>query len=107
MASIEVVLAISAGFAGILTLFVLFYTGSAIAVLALWLVIALIVLVLWYYGFIDLSDYDTVAAPPPKPKPAPEPAAPETTSGPQVGSEVFHINDSQFTYADAPAVCAA
>lgn len=107
MASIEVVLAISAGFAGILTLFVLFYTGSAIAVLALWLVIALIVLVLWYYGFIDLSDYDTVVAPPPKPKSAPEPAAPETTSGPQVGSEVFHINDSQFTYADAPAVCAA
>jgi hypothetical protein len=108
MASIEVVLAISAGFAGILTLFVLFYTGSAIAVLALWLVIALIVLVLWYYGFIDLSDYNTVVAPPPKPKPAPEPAAPQTTpSAPMIGSEVFHINESQFTYADAPAVCAA
>jgi hypothetical protein len=108
MASIEVVLAISAGFAGILTLFVLFYTGSAIAVLALWLVIALIVLVLWYYGFIDLSDYNTVVAPPPKPKPAPEPAAAEKTpTAPMVGSEVFHINESQFTYADAPAVCAA
>jgi hypothetical protein len=108
MASIEVVLAISAGFSGILTLFVLFYTGSAIAVLALWLVIALIILVLWYYGFIDLSDYTTVAAPPPKPKPAPEPAQVKTTpSGPKVGSEVFHVNDSQFTYADAPAVCAA
>jgi hypothetical protein len=108
MASIEVVLAISAGFSGILTLFVLFYTGSAIAVLALWLVIALIVLVLWYYGFIDLSDYNTVVAPPPKPKAAPEPAAPDTTpSGPKVGSEVFHVDDSQFTYADAPAVCAA
>jgi hypothetical protein len=108
MASIEVVLAISAGFAGILTLFVLFYTGSAIAVLALWLVIALIVLVLWYYGFIDLSDYNTVVAPPPKPKPAPEPATAEKTpSAPMVGSEVFHINESQFTYADAPAVCAA
>ena len=107
MASIEVVLAISAGFSGILTLFVLFYTGSAIDVLALWLVIALIVLVLWYYGFIDLSDYDTVAAPPPKPKPAPEPAVVETKTAPMIGSEVFHINESQFTYADAPAVCAA
>jgi hypothetical protein len=108
MASIEVVLAISAGFSGILTLFVLFYTGSAIAVLALWLVIALIVLVLWYYGFIDLSDYDSVVAPPPKPKPAPQPAPAKTTpSGPKVGSEVFHVNDSQFTYVDAPAVCAA
>jgi hypothetical protein len=105
MASIEVVLAISAGFSGILTLFVLFYTGSAIAVLALWLVISLIVLVLWYYEFIDLSDYNTVAPPPPKP--APEPLQPKTTSGPKVGSEVFHIDDSQFTYADAPAVCAA
>jgi hypothetical protein len=108
MVSIEIVLAISAGFSGILTLFVLFYTGSAIAVLALWLVIALIVLVLWYYGFIDLSDYNTVVAPPPKPKPAPEPAVVETTpSAPMIGSEVFHINESQFTYADAPAVCAA
>jgi hypothetical protein len=107
MVSIEVVLAISAGFSGILTLFVLFYTGSAIAVLALWLVIALIVLVLWYYGFIDLSDYDTVVAPPPKPKPAPEPAVVETKTAPMIGSEVFHINESQFTYADAPAVCAA
>jgi hypothetical protein len=108
MASIEVVLAISAGFSGILTLFVLFYTGSAIAVLALWLVIALIVLVLWYYEFIDLSDYDSVATPPPKPKPAPTPAPVATTpSAPKVGSEVFHVNDSQFTYADAPAVCAA
>ena len=107
MASIEIVLAISAGFSGILTLFVLFYTGSAIAVLALWLVIALIVLVLWYYGFIDLSDYNSVAAPPPPAKPAPEPAAPKENAAPKVGSEVFHINDSQFTYADAPAVCAA
>ena len=108
MASIEVVLAISAGFSGILTLFVLFYTGSAIAVLALWLVIALIVLVLWYYEFIDLSDYDSVVTPPPKPKPAPAPAPVATTpSAPKVGSEVFHVNDSQFTYADAPAVCAA
>jgi len=108
MASIEVVLAISAGFSGILTLFVLFYTGSAIAVLALWLVIALIVLVMWYYGFIDLSDYDSVVTPPPKPKPAPVPApVAKTPSAPKVGSEVFHVNDSQFTYADAPAVCAA
>ena len=46
MASIELVLAISAGFVGILTLFVLFSTGSVLAVLALWLVVGLIVLVL-------------------------------------------------------------
>jgi len=105
MASIELVLAISAGFVGILTLFVLFSTGSVIAVLALWLVVGLIVLVLWYYGFIDASAFNSSVAPAATPAtPAPTPAAP---TGPAVGSEVFHIDDSQFTYADAPAVCAA
>ena len=90
---------------GILTLFVLFSTGSVIAVLALWLVVGLIVLVLWYYGFIDASAFNSSVAPAATPAtPAPTPAAP---TGPAVGSEVFHIDDSQFTYADAPAVCAA
>ena len=105
MASIELVLAISAGFVGILTLFVLFSTGSVLAVLALWLVVGLIVLVLWYYKFIDLSAFTNNTAPAATPdKPAPTPAVP---TGPAVGTEVFHIDDSQFTYADAPAVCAA
>ena len=90
---------------GILTLFVLFSTGSVIAVLALWLVVGLIVLVLWYYGFIDASAFNSSVAPAATPAtPAPTPSAP---TGPAVGSEVFHIDDSQFTYADAPAVCAA
>jgi len=110
MASIEAILAITAGLVGILTLFVLFSTGSIIAVLALWLVVALIILVLWYYGFIPLADLTSDLAPKPEVKPTPKPTpAPVTTtvSGPKVGSEVFHIDDSQFTYADAPAVCAA
>ena len=90
---------------GILTLFVLFSTGSVLAVLALWLVVGLIVLVLWYYEFIDLSAFTNNTAPAATPPPpAPTPAVP---TGPAVGSEVFHIDDSQFTYADAPAVCAA
>ena len=106
MASIELVLAISAGFVGILTLFVLFSTGSVLAVLALWLVVGLIILVLWYYKFIDLSAFtnNTAPAATKSDKPPPTPAAP---TGPEVGTEVFHIDDSQFTYADAPAVCAA
>ena len=110
MASIEAILAITAGLVGILTLFVLFSTGSIIAVLALWLVVALIILVLWYYGFIPLADLTSDLAPKPEVKPTPKPTpAPvtKTVSGPRVGSEVFHIDDSQFTYADAPAVCAA
>ena len=110
MASIEAVLAISAGFVGILTLFVLFSTGSIIAVLALWLVVALIVVVLWYYKFISMDDFTSITNPPP-PAPAPTAPAPATATNKavatQVGSEVFHVDDSQFTYADAPAVCAA
>ena len=112
MPSIEVVLAIAAGFVGILTLFVLFSTGSALAVLVLWMAVAMIVLVLWYYGFIDLTNYSSVILPAAQAAPAapaaPAPAAATTTpTAPMVGSEVFHIGDSQFTYADAPAVCAA
>jgi hypothetical protein len=110
MASIEAILAITAGLVGILTLFVLFSTGSIIAVLALWLVVALIILVLWYYEFISFADLSSDLTPKPeaKPKLTPTPAPATTTvSGPKVGSEVFHIDDSQFTYADAPAVCAA
>jgi hypothetical protein len=112
MASIEVIFAITAGVVGVLTLIVLFSTGSVIAVLALWLVVILILLVLWYYGFIEVDKLTSVFSPKPKeketPPPEPKPAPATTTpSGPNVGSEVFHIDDSQFTYADAPAVCAA
>ena len=108
MQSVEATLLISAGFVGILTLFVLFTTGSVIAVFALWLVTALIVLVLWYYGFIDFGVLTVSSAPPPPPAAPVAPAAASTPSGgPQVGSEVFHIDDAQFTYADSPAVCAA
>ena len=109
MPSIEVVLAIAAGFVGVLTLFVLFSTGSVLAVLVLWISVALITLVLWYYEFIDLSNYSSVIMPK-KEEPAaaaPEPADATTGTSPMVGSEVFHVSDSQFTYADAPAVCAA
>jgi hypothetical protein len=110
MASLEVIFAITAGVVGVLTLIVLFSTGSVVAVLALWLVVILILLVLWYYGFIEVDKLTTMFSPKPKDAPPPEPKpAPATTtpSGPKVGSEVFHVDDSQFTYADAPAVCAA
>ena len=111
MASLEVIFAITAGVVGVLTLIVLFSTGSVVAVLALWLVVILILLVLWYYGFIEVDKLTSVFTPKPKetppPEPKPAPATTTTPSGPKVGSEVFHVDDSQFTYADAPAVCAA
>jgi len=110
MASLEVTLAIAAGFMGILTLFVLFSTGSVVAVACLWIVFGILLVVLSYYGFIDLDQLTKSTTP--SPTPAPAPAAPPTSTpttagGPKVGSEVFHVFQNQFTYNDAPAVCAA
>jgi hypothetical protein len=118
MASLEVTLAIAGGFMGILTLFVLFSTGSVVAVACLWIVFGIIVVVLSYYGYIDLDkllrDATTKpSTPTPAPAPANTSASGSTPGGlrapgaPQVGSEVFHVFQNQFTYQDAPAVCAA
>lgn len=85
----------------VISMFVGFSTGSFFAVVLLWLLIAILVMVLVYYGFIDLS----VATGEVKQE-VPAPTAP-TAGGPQVGSEVFHISDNQFTYDEASAVCAA
>ena len=120
MASLEVTLAIAGGFMGILTLFVLFSTGSVVAVACLWIVFGIIVVVLSYYGFINLDKILNDVTSKPSVATAPAPAPAQTTvgtkgtsggvvapGGPQVGSEVFHVFQNQFTYQDAPAVCAA
>lgn len=85
-------------FMGTITLFVLISTGSFSAVLVLWILVAITVGVLMYYGYVDLV--------PPK-KDAKEPAPVTTAGGPLVGSEVFHVSDKAFTYDEAEAVCAA
>lgn len=92
----------------VMTIIVLFSTGSIMSVLVLWLLIGLIVVVLVYYGFVDvgamLDKLDPTAA------------VKETTikavgvlpkAGNAVGNEVFHISQNQFTYDEASAVCAA
>lgn len=84
------------------TIFVLFSTGSFIAVVVMWVLVAVVVSVLVYYGFIDIGP----VAEAPKAAPAPTPVV-LLTGSPKVGSEVFHINDAQFTYDEAAAVCAA
>ena len=114
MLSVEAVFGIAIGFVAVLTLFVFFTTGSLIAVAALWVMIAIVMIVLWYYGFISL-DTTTDATPAAAGAtgatgatgPAPTKASTSLTAGAKVGSEVFHIDDNQFTYSDAPAVCAA
>ena len=92
-------------FGVVITLFVLFSTGSILAVLVLWSVIGLIITVLFYYGIIDLERIvgaKTTVVKPDVPAPSGVPRG-----GPLVGSEVFHISQNQFNYDEAPAVCAA
>jgi hypothetical protein len=90
----------------VLSIFVLFSSGSVIAVLVLWMLIGLIGFVLVYYGFVDINKmFDYLA--PPKPAEATPPAPTPATSNLVQGSEVFYISDNQFTYDDASAVCAA
>ena len=106
--SVESILGIAIAFVGILSLFVLFSTGSFLAVMGLWLIVALILTVLIYYDFIRWADLTSDILPPGK---SASPVVPTPNDagggGPRVGSEVFHIDDNQFTYADSAAVCAA
>jgi len=87
----------------VLTLFVLFSTGSILAVLVVWATIALILTVLVYYGFLNV---DKLLGEAKAVKKEITPAI-RAVGAPLVGSEVFHISDQQFTYDEAPAVCAA
>jgi len=90
----------------VLSIFVLFSSGSVIAVLVLWMLIGLIGFVLVYYGFVDINKmFDYLV--PPKPAEATPPAPTPATSNLVQGSEVFYISDNQFTYDEASAVCAA
>lgn len=91
-------------FVFVLTIFVLFSTGSILSVLVLWATIALMVTVLIYYGFLDIS----TLLQKPKPASTTTPTPNRLLRGsPLVGSEVFYIQQNQFTYDEAPAVCAA
>lgn len=87
----------------VISLFVGFSTGSIVAVFVLWTLVAIVIMVLIYYGYIDVTAFKQGEEPTAAP---PTPSAP-TAGGPQVGSEVFHISDNQFTYDEASAVCAA
>lgn len=94
-------------FIGLLSLVVLFATGSLLSVLALWALVGLVVMTLVYYGIIDISEAVEATAQKAAVVPAPKPAG-----GPLVGSEVFNIAGDEkvgggFTYEEAPAVCAA
>lgn len=92
----------------VLSLVVLFATGSVLSVLVLWATIALILTVLVYYGFLTVDQLLGRVAKEEKKieKEIEKPILP-SIGGPLVGSEVFHVSDQIFTYDEAPAVCAA
>ena len=87
----------------VISLFVGFSTGSVVAVFVLWVLVAVVIMVLVYYGFIDISVFSSTEPE----KPVASAAKTSVTGGPQVGSEVFHVAENQFTYDEAAAVCAA
>ena len=85
-----------------LTFFVVFATGSILAVGVLWVLMGMIGYLLYIYGLITA---DMIA---PAVAPVVQPVGSATSSLVKVvGSEVFHIADNSFTYDEAPAVCAA
>lgn len=92
----------------VLSLVVLFATGSILSVFVLWATIALVLTVMVYYGFLTVDQLLGTAAKEEKKleKEVEKPFLP-SIGGPLVGSEVFHVSDQMFTYDEAPAVCAA
>jgi hypothetical protein len=96
------ILLVSAAFLGVLSVFILFTTGSVISLFVFWMLTAVVLTVLIYYNFIDIRKIlgeDVLKG-----------KTSTSTTGLTAGlqsSEVFHVSDNQFTYDDAPAVCAA
>jgi hypothetical protein len=95
------------GFFIVLSLIVMFATGSVLSVLVLWGLVALMLFVMLEYDIITMDqligkDLKKVEEQVQKELPTSPPSG-----GPMLGSEVFHISDQQFTYDEAPAVCAA
>jgi hypothetical protein len=101
----QMLFVISVSFIAILSLFVLVSTGSIVAVLVLWVLSALLILVLIYYGFIDVEKIlGALKAEKPK-KEEPKPADEGKGGGPSLGSEVFYVvYDKNFTYEEAPDI---
>ena len=109
MVSVVLASAIALGTLMVVTVLVTLMTGSVFAAGVVVALIAIAYTVLAYYGFItvavkgnqvDLGIWDIV-------KDTPVPATTTPTPAPLRGKEVYHVGDDQFTYDDAPAVCAA
>ena len=87
----------------ILSFFIFFVSGSFLAVIVFWLVLILSVVILVTYGYLPTT---SLFVKPSTPAPAAAPQTQDSGNG-LVGMEVFHVDNSTFTYDDAPAACAA
>jgi hypothetical protein len=98
------IMIVSLVFLGVISVFILFTTGSIVSLLVFWMLTAVVLTVLIYYKFIDVNKIfgDDLL----KGKAA-TPATQQVLDAAFRPSEVFHVSNSIFTYDDAPAVCAA
>jgi len=100
-----VAFAVGLGVVLLLTFFTILSTGSVLAVGVLWIMLMMMGFLLYTYGVITADLFKVSATTTTPTQPVGD--AKSTLPGALVGSEVFHISDNQFTYDDAPAVCAA
>lgn len=91
----------------VLSLIVMFATGSVLSVLVLWGLVALMLFVMLEYDIITMDQLIGKELKKIEEQVQKELPASSSSGGPMLGSEVFHISDQQFTYDEAPAVCAA
>ncbi len=96
------IMIVSLVFLGVLSIFILFSTGSIVSLLVFWMLTAVILTVLIYYKFIDVNKIfgDDLLK-------GKSTTVQQTLGSAFRPSEVFHVSNSIFTYDDAPAVCAA
>lgn len=104
------IIAITA-FAVLVFLIIIFvFTGSFLAVLVLITIGAILFFVLNMYGYINITTTNGLdinffeKSPSPSP---PKQIVPVLNSAPAISQEVFYVTGNNYTYEDAPAVCAA
>ena len=108
----SVLLIILIGFAAVVLLGT-FLAGDFMSILVILLLAGILVFVLLFFGFVDVSaagqSLDIIINPLPTPQPEPSsPLPPLPAPSPQTsGPEVFYVSDNKFTYEDAPFVCKA
>jgi hypothetical protein len=111
----SVLLLILIGFAAVVLLGSVL-AGDFMSMLVILLLAGILVFVLTFFGFVDISatgqNLNVLINPTASP-PSPQPSSPSASQSPPApsphtsGPEVFYVSDNKFTYEDAPFVCKA